>query len=265
MVPRNKQAHDRRAFARVSHDTPAVISTARGEVEATVIDISVAGLQLEFRGPLDSGEFVRVRFPVVRGEQSSWIDPDAIVVRTVPDPTTGHNKVGLSFLALAPAVLQRLSDRVAEVLAEEQRSDEAPSPLAPAAHPAGPGATKPGSNKPWPRAKPRAQAAQASASKTGLSVGEQRPPNPPHPAPSATANGLTTARPGGAKPTGIAQTLARLFGLRGETKTPAPKLTGPERPAPSMPGSQPSPAELRDLFRSAVVSVQSDEKKTRKR
>lgn len=254
MAPETKQAQDRRAFTRVPHNARAVISTGCGEVEATVVDLSVAGLQLKVRSVLDRGEFVRVRLPLSPGDEGSWVDPDALVVRTQPSSTYGCSTVGLSFLALPPAVLQRLSDRVAETLAAEHASNEATSPPNPPAPAADPGAAKPALEKAQPRAKSAPQAAQRDARPS-------KPSEAPHPAPAPSGHRPASTRSEAGTTPGIAQVLARFFGRRNNAKSPPPG-----RPAPASPPVAPtSRAELRDLFRSAVSSVKSEDAKRSKR
>lgn len=241
-----KRSLDRRAFTRVPHTARAVVSTGDGEVEAKVVDLSVAGLQLEVRSTLERGEFVRVRLPLSPGDETSWVDPDALVVRTEPSPIYGCSRVGLSFLAVSPAVLQRLSDRVAQALAEEDASTDSPAPAAPAA--------EAGAHRPAPKKNPSPAMSASRAAQP-----RNRQPNaskPPHRAPpSAAANGPT-------KKPGIVETLARLFSRR------AKAASEPNKPpvAPSSTADAPaSRAEVRDLFRSAVASVKGEDTKPGKR
>jgi len=119
----------------------------------------------------------------------------ALVVRTGPSTTDGCTRVGLSFLPLPAAVLQRLSGLVAAHVADEDASNEAPSTPATAAQAAD------------PRAKSSAVRANQPGAKMGQRATQRDAPKPspsgaPHPAPSPAANEPT-------KTPRFAQTLAR--------------------------------------------------------
>lgn len=245
MASPDKQALDRRAFARAPLGTRAVITTGRGEVAANVVDISVAGLRLEVATPLHRGEFVRIRMPLCPEEDGCWIDPDALVVRSEPDLVTGGSKVGLSFVDLPSTTLRMLSKRVAKSLGEERASNDAPLAHAPAAPAADPRASRTRDHKPTPASQepspPPRPAAGADSEQIGLEP-------MPHPAPADSE---------APKPTSFGRLLARLFGRR---RAPDPPPEPPAEPPTAAPEAPLSRAELRDLFRSAVADVDGPRK-----
>ncbi len=143
MATTNTPNAERRAFERVPHHARAILSTGQGEVQAAVLDMSVGGLGLRTSGPVRCGEFVRVRLPLDPGDGRDWVDPDAVVVRVVPNPDTGMSTVGLAFCELSERIREQLADRVsASHLAAAARaracSSGRVSPTAPAP---GPGAS----------------------------------------------------------------------------------------------------------------------------
>lgn len=253
MAPAQKQALDRRAFTRVPHPARAVFSTGRGELEATVVDLSVGGVQLEVRGALEPGEFVRVRLPLSPGDETSWVDPGALVARSRTHGHGGACTVGLSFLGLSPAVLRRLSNRVAEGLSAKHAIAGAR-----AAQRAEPGTTNRAPKKMPASAKSAPRDAQRITATTG-----SEPLNHSAPAPSANEP------PGGpdkrSRSSGVAQILARLFGRRSPRESPANGRALPLHAPTEVAANQTSQAELRDLFRSAVASVKNEDAKSRKR
>ncbi|MCR9160278.1 MAG: PilZ domain-containing protein [Nannocystaceae bacterium] len=115
---------ERRTHARVLHTARAVLSTGRGEFVGDVVDLSVGGLAVNLAANVRPGEFVRVRLPLQPGDDTQWIDPDAVVVRVAEGP--GYRTVGLSFHGLACGLREQLAEHV-EVALQEQ----APLPQTP--------------------------------------------------------------------------------------------------------------------------------------
>ncbi|MBV1858560.1 MAG: PilZ domain-containing protein [Nannocystaceae bacterium] len=262
MAPKIDRAAERRAFARAPHGTHAVLSTGRGEYAANVLDLSIAGVRLEVRGPVDQGEFVRVRLPLSVDDSAAWIDPDALVVRTTHNATTGHHEVGLSFLELPRTTLRLLSRSIAASLSGERASND-PHTVS-GAPTADRDAAKPQSEKPTRPNEFGPRAPQQSAANDGLAQESTRPPRVTHPAPPTEHKASRSPRKIG-KPSELVLKLARLVGRRRNPDSVPAK----PRAANSTPSreviAQPSPNELRDLFRSAVASVDSGEKHPRKR
>ncbi len=258
MASRDTRTPGNRAFARATHRTRAVVSTGRGEYAANAVDISIAGVRLEISGPVNCTEFVRVRLPLSSEQGAPWIDADALVVRSVPGQTRGSREIGLSFLELPATTLRQLSACVSRSLAEAAASNKPPSPTESTAPPAEPGGAGPAPRKQGAPVAAAPQFPTENVSDSGPSTARHRTPPLPHPAPlrhdsePAPANRWSASN--------VAPTLVRLFGRRKRAKA-ASRPQSAATPA----NTQVSAAELRDLFRSAVASVDGEERKTRKR
>ena len=94
----------------MTHAGHTVLCTARDELSADVVDLSMGGICLFVRGVVRKGEFVRIRAPF-SGLES--VELHAVVVRAHPTELPDHTVVGLSFLALPEAVVSRLAASVA--------------------------------------------------------------------------------------------------------------------------------------------------------